>query len=122
MWVGLLECDFKCLIRRIFWIHHEVKMWTFTPSRITNLGDLLVFDYTITDVHTRRTIFQMFVFRDFTILVQDFDIVSELLEGLFEPSNFGVIFDVDDNTDRKSTRLNSSHSSISYAVFCLKKK
>src|SRR3990167_2343809 len=25
------------------------------------------------------------------------------------------------NTDRKSTRLNSSHSQISYAVFCLKK-
>src|SRR2546430_10434897 len=25
-------------------------------------------------------------------------------------------------TDRKSTRLNSSHSQISYAVFCLKKK
>src|SRR2546421_1261867 len=26
------------------------------------------------------------------------------------------------NTDRKSTRLNSSHDQISYAVFCLKKK
>src|SRR4051794_41418458 len=26
------------------------------------------------------------------------------------------------NRDRKSTRLNSSHPSISYAVFCLKKK
>src|SRR2546422_7827264 len=26
------------------------------------------------------------------------------------------------NTDRKSTRLNSSHGYISYAVFCLKKK
>src|SRR5438876_3350099 len=26
------------------------------------------------------------------------------------------------NVDRKSTRLNSSHPSISYAVFCLKKK
>src|SRR6202050_259322 len=26
------------------------------------------------------------------------------------------------NPDRKSTRLNSSHMSISYAVFCLKKK
>src|SRR5699024_11842982 len=26
------------------------------------------------------------------------------------------------NEDRKSTRLNSSHVSISYAVFCLKKK
>src|SRR5689334_24195844 len=27
-----------------------------------------------------------------------------------------------ESADRKSTRLNSSHSSISYAVFCLKKK
>src|SRR2546428_8497121 len=27
-----------------------------------------------------------------------------------------------DNRDRKSTRLNSSHDQISYAVFCLKKK
>src|SRR5207245_7030065 len=27
-----------------------------------------------------------------------------------------------DDRDRKSTRLNSSHGSISYAVFCLKKK
>src|SRR5688572_31784634 len=32
------------------------------------------------------------------------------------PNNFGTV------TDRKSTRLNSSHSQISYAVFCLKKK
>src|SRR2546430_7002760 len=28
----------------------------------------------------------------------------------------------DHHRDRKSTRLNSSHSQISYAVFCLKKK
>src|SRR5947209_10521582 len=28
----------------------------------------------------------------------------------------------DARTDRKSTRLNSSHANISYAVFCLKKK
>src|SRR3712207_7984047 len=27
-----------------------------------------------------------------------------------------------EETDRKSTRLNSSHANISYAVFCLKKK
>src|SRR2546430_8752732 len=30
--------------------------------------------------------------------------------------------EVRDSQDRKSTRLNSSHSQISYAVFCLKKK
>src|SRR3712207_8558459 len=29
---------------------------------------------------------------------------------------------VDRGEDRKSTRLNSSHANISYAVFCLKKK
>src|SRR5256886_3662275 len=32
------------------------------------------------------------------------------------------IFLADGSKDRKSTRLNSSHSQISYAVFCLKKK
>src|SRR2546430_4339576 len=31
-------------------------------------------------------------------------------------------FSVCESEDRKSTRLNSSHSQISYAVFCLKKK
>src|SRR5687768_12914967 len=33
-----------------------------------------------------------------------------------------VELDVTDETDRKSTRLNSSHGYISYAVFCLKNK
>src|SRR5438034_8687584 len=33
--------------------------------------------------------------------------------------NFGEVLAVE---DRKSTRLNSSHTVISYAVFCLKKK
>src|SRR3712207_7894704 len=33
----------------------------------------------------------------------------------------GIVF-VPKNLDRKSTRLNSSHANISYAVFCLKKK
>src|SRR5437667_6085334 len=35
------------------------------------------------------------------------------------PSSFAS---VKDDGDRKSTRLNSSHITISYAVFCLKKK
>src|SRR3712207_7546478 len=32
------------------------------------------------------------------------------------------VADLDVERDRKSTRLNSSHANISYAVFCLKKK
>src|SRR2546430_8635166 len=47
-----------------------------------------------------------------------------------EPANLpGNVFALKDPSlpnihweDRKSTRLNSSHSQISYAVFCLKKK
>src|SRR5262245_64126023 len=38
---------------------------------------------------------------------------------------FGIAFNAANlkaMTDRKSTRLNSSHLGISYAVFCLKKK
>src|SRR5699024_12573120 len=35
---------------------------------------------------------------------------------------FGTAPTVPHHLDRKSTRLNSSHVSISYAVFCLKKK
>src|SRR3712207_7302034 len=33
-----------------------------------------------------------------------------------------VLLRGDERVDRKSTRLNSSHANISYAVFCLKKK
>src|SRR3712207_7465049 len=33
-----------------------------------------------------------------------------------------VVDDDETHADRKSTRLNSSHANISYAVFCLKKK
>src|SRR2546422_7194198 len=34
----------------------------------------------------------------------------------------GVVVTLNTDGDRKSTRLNSSHGYISYAVFCLKKK
>src|SRR5690625_6275 len=42
-------------------------------------------------------------------------------EGAFSQAFVPILGDVK-NTERKSTRLNSSHVAISYAVFCLKKK
>src|SRR2546429_1522057 len=48
--------------------------------------------------------------------------VSALRQAiLLDPRNVSLYLDFA-NIDRKSTRLNSSHGYISYAVFCLKKK
>src|SRR3712207_7234441 len=56
---------------------------------------------------------------------------KQFKDGLGEVIKYALIDDdgmikyIDDNykgIDRKSTRLNSSHANISYAVFCLKKK
>src|SRR3712207_7875570 len=41
---------------------------------------------------------------------------------LYKPLDLGAIIGDGPARDRKSTRLNSSHANISYAVFCLKKK
>src|SRR5699024_12305550 len=53
----------------------------------------------------------------------------EVVDGSLEVATAPFIIDGEENDestgdvgDRKSTRLNSSHVSISYAVFCLKKK
>src|SRR5258708_31627587 len=45
-----------------------------------------------------------------------------LYAGSFSSSSRYSRFSFKDGADRKSTRLNSSHQIISYAVFCLKKK
>src|SRR3712207_8767065 len=57
--------------------------------------------------------------------------VSEIFklraEGLIQTQHLADFFENEtrlrgDKRDRKSTRLNSSHANISYAVFCLKNK
>src|SRR5256886_7578676 len=48
------------------------------------------------------------------------DAIRAALDGTLSPANLQV--EAEYLRDRKSTRLNSSHSQISYAVFCLKKK
>ena len=47
--------------------------------------------------------------------------ILRTISGLVRPSAGKIEF-LGNEIDRKSTRLNSSHTMISYAVFCLKKK
>src|SRR5258708_27922951 len=56
-----------------------------------------------------------------TLLLQ---LARELLDRAEqdETHRMPVVFNLSSWADRKSTRLNSSHQIISYAVFCLKKK
>src|SRR3712207_8025868 len=70
--------------------------------------------------------------QDLTSLGAQAEPKGRLVVGLHAGSDFleiqGNTFDADNAlwsgtaSDRKSTRLNSSHANISYAVFCLKKK
>src|SRR3712207_7657631 len=48
------------------------------------------------------------------------DVIAQVRDDL--PPGWKATLCAVDGADRKSTRLNSSHANISYAVFCLKKK
>src|SRR2546422_6337489 len=56
--------------------------------------------------------------RRYAVVVQT-DLLNELSTVVVAPTSTSALPTV---LDRKSTRLNSSHGYISYAVFCLKKK
>src|SRR2546422_2342181 len=65
----------------------------------------------------------------YTTLFRSRDVIGNDLPIFFDQqldpdANYMAAFTAGDPTDRdrKSTRLNSSHGYISYAVFCLKKK
>src|SRR2546427_7075840 len=78
------------------------------------------------------TLLVIFFFNDtatteiYTLSLHDalpiFDIVHMNLHKTFATPHGGGGPGAGPLADRKSTRLNSSHSQISYAVFCLKKK
>src|SRR5690625_5668913 len=48
--------------------------------------------------------------------------VAQIMDEIFWYQAYGDKDELLSKVDRKSTRLNSSHVAISYAVFCLKKK
>src|SRR5688572_31611664 len=61
------------------------------------------------------------LFRSFLNVLDDINDIAQVDDVRFDARSIRTEYRVP-SPDRKSTRLNSSHSQISYAVFCLKKK
>src|SRR5947207_7604936 len=74
-----------------------------------------------TTLFRSSTFFQVLVHQLFAGFSGGFhEVLAPLVGGLHQLGGDLVVFEL--HADRKSTRLNSSHTVISYAVFCLKKK
>src|SRR5690554_7641646 len=72
----------------------------------------------------KATILSTFEDQGQNYVVFEFDETKEISAAKFlesKEAGIGQLLDIE-TEDRKSTRLNSSHVRISYAVFCLKKK
>src|SRR5687768_18263215 len=92
-------------------------------SRVADITDNFTLPRVLADCQAIGIALKMSVIKD------EFLVRAELIDGrstafaLKEPHNFTVARRHNRSSrDRKSTRLNSSHGYISYAVFCLKKK
>src|SRR5688572_31588693 len=105
--------DFRILERtlRVFWQRQPETVLVGTGGHIVDEGVVRVGD----PVRRHRV-----VRRQQGVLAGH----AGLPDGLAIPADLSVWGEIgrDAFLDRKSTRLNSSHSQISYAVFCLKKK
>src|SRR5690625_1379660 len=94
----------------IFNLFPQKKKTTFVAS----FGDNVL--YTVKEIE-KQTDDQVVILKTSQCKI-DFDNDSNRIVLDFETLNLVDWF----KSDRKSTRLNSSHVAISYAVFCLKKK
>src|SRR5690348_18392520 len=93
-------------------------------SSIFKRSDLIVFFFTDT---ATTTIYTLSLHDALPIYVRSAealarDLPALLEEGIAVETGGHGLLTFRRQEDRKSTRLNSSHPSISYAVFCLKKK
>src|SRR5688572_32342541 len=93
----------------------SLKGTTTTESYTLSLHDALPISERVRPVEHDEA--QLLLRRDFEAVPQRRRVRVEAAARVLDVEHERV-----DAGDRKSTRLNSSHSQISYAVFCLKKK
>src|SRR5690606_40590046 len=107
------------------------------PENIYSLKKLLELkDFAVDTALSGEEALKKVLRNDYALIILDVQMpgidgfeVAETLSGFSKTKDIPIIFLSAVNTDkkfitrdRKSTRLNSSHVKISYAVFCLKKK
>src|SRR5699024_11679570 len=102
------------------WIGHYVDVHSFPTRRSSDLGRIM----SKVRLVLLNIVLVLISMLGAVLIMVDFkkSVLSEFLEreSWIQIIIAVVVLVVLDTGDRKSTRLNSSHVSISYAVFCLK--
>src|SRR5574344_282648 len=105
-------------------LEKSLKMYTFANKRYPQDDNIrMIFHFLDTDIQPPLRFNNPFYYEPHPLCVLAAKELQQHLSSLKlnEGKMFGVLV-VQTQKDRKSTRLNSSHQIISYAVFCLKKK
>src|SRR3712207_2667273 len=100
--------DIKVIAARL----HEIDEKARTKGEYNKIGEIYGFSVMVKTESSSKDLFDCSVNRFFV----------KGQESIYYTYNNGKLAADPKLADRKSTRLNSSHANISYAVFCLKKK
>src|SRR5699024_11509087 len=107
-------------VRRYRWAHQPLTdFWRIGPGYARRLKKLGL--HTMGDI-ARCSLGKLSDPMNEEVLYREFGKNAEIIIDHAWGYESATIKDIKNYQDRKSTRLNSSHVSISYAVFCLKKK
>src|SRR5574343_761199 len=108
---------------------HIVQFLSAIPSKVDadKVADAkrswIEFHFLNTDYHFVKSTRDKVLYADVNILIDD---KQDVIDDWNANGGYGIVcnncWEAKKELDRKSTRLNSSHITISYAVFCLKKK
>src|SRR3712207_7612397 len=91
-------------------------------ARIFFFNDTATTEIYTLSLHDALPISQLKIDERLTIDFAKHEVLVEGQPVSLRPTEYRLLYHLVQNADRKSTRLNSSHANISYAVFCLKKK
>src|SRR5699024_12401407 len=103
----------------IYYVHH-LDLHSFPTRRSSDLKDTCKKVLRFDENYLLIILTTILLFNQLTIVVVNERFIWILLAILYSGVRCYSKVNCCENRDRKSTRLNSSHVSISYAVFCLK--